>query len=174
MICQRKSWSETTSKRRKDKTAENKNMKKTFLSFWFEFNPEYRIIYPFNWFWNGFCTKNCWEEESIVKSDRLTSDDHHTGGEYLFVVRFGGHVAETDAGHTRHGEVECRDVHGLASRPVDQLRRIAVIRPNVGVGRLGDVGQFPQPTVLDAIVSVRTADRVPNAGQPMGHQHVKA
>lgn len=104
----------------------------------------------------------------------LTSDDHHAGGEYFLVVRFGGDVAETDAGHAGHGEVEGRDVHGLAGRPVDQLGRIALVGPDVGVRRLSHVGQLPEPAVLDAVVGVRAADRVPDAGQPVGHQHVEA
>ena len=104
----------------------------------------------------------------------LTSDDHHTGGEDFFVVGFCGDVAETDGRHASHCEIEGRDVHRLPGRPVDQLGRVAVVGPDVGVRRLGHVGQLPQPAVLDAVVGVRPADRVPDAGQPVGHQHVEA
>ena len=107
------------------------------------------------------------------KERKLTSDNHHASGEDLFVVRLGGDVAEADARHARHGEVEGRHVHGLAGRTVDQFRRVALIGPDVGVRRLGHIGQFPEPTVLDAVVGVGPADRVPNAGQPVGHQHVE-
>lgn len=104
----------------------------------------------------------------------LTSDDHHAGGEDLFVVGFGGHVAEPHAGHARHREVEGRHVHCLSGRSVDQLGGVGLIGPDVGIRRLGDIGQFPQPAVLDTVVGVRPADGVPDAGQPVGHQHVEA
>ena len=49
-----------------------------------------------------------------------------------------------------------------------------MIGPDVGIGTLRHVGQLPQPAVLDAVIGVRSTDRVPDAGQPMGHQHVEA
>ena len=114
------------------------------------------------------------KKKKLKKERQLTSDNHHAGGEDLLVVGFSGDVAEPDAGHARHGEVQRRHVHGLPGRSVHQFGRVAVIGPHVSVRTLRHVGQFPQPAVLDAVVGVRTSYRVPNAGQPMGHQHVEA
>ena len=110
----------------------------------------------------------------IVSRVRLASDNHNAGGEDLLIIRFGGHVAKSDAGHARHGEVERCDVHSLAGRTVDELGHVALIGPNISVRALRYVGQFPQPTVLDAVVGVGASDRVPDAGQPVRDQHVKA
>lgn len=44
----------------------------------------------------------------------LTRNDHHAYGEDLLIVGLRGNVSETDAGHTRHGEVQRSHVHGLS------------------------------------------------------------
>jgi hypothetical protein len=105
---------------------------------------------------------------------RLTRNDHHADREDPLVVGLGGHVAEPHRRHARHGEVERRHVHRLPGGAVDQLGRVGVVGPHVRVGTLGYVGQLPQPAVLDAVVGVRPAYGVPDAGQPVGHQHVEA
>ena len=84
----------------------------------------------------------------------LTCDDHHADGEDLLVVGLGGHVAEADAGHARHGEVERGDVHGLPGGPPRQRRRHRLVRPDVLVRRLGDVGQLPQPAAVHTYIRV--------------------
>lgn len=37
-----------------------------------------------------------------------------------------------------------------------------------------DISQLPQPTVPDSVLGVRAANVIPNAGQPMGDNHVEA
>lgn len=104
----------------------------------------------------------------------LTCNDHHANREDPLVIGFCGHVPEPHGSHARHREIKGGDVHRLPRRSVHQLRRIGVIGPHVRIRILGDVRQLPEPVVLDVVVGVRTPDGVPDAGQPVGHQHVEA
>lgn len=83
-----------------------------------------------------------------------TCDDHHAYGEDLLIVCLCCHVAEPHRRHAGHGKVEGGHVHGLLARPIDKLRGVRAVGEYVGVWRLGDVGELPQPRVLDPVVCV--------------------
>jgi len=100
---------------------------------------------------------------------KLTAENHHEDGEYLFGLREGGHVAEADAGHAGQREVEGSDVRHRAGRPAvpDRLARLVAHRvavANVAAERL-------QPAVEDAVLRLDVADREPDAGEPVRDQH---
>lgn len=113
-------------------------------------------------------------KDRLVEVFCFTCYDHHANSEDPLVVGFSGDVAEPHGGHAGHREVQRCNVHRLLGGPVYQFRCAGVVRPHVRVGTLGDVGQLPEPTVLDAVVGVRSSYRIPNASQPVSHQHVEA
>lgn len=83
-----------------------------------------------------------------------TCNNHHADSEDLLIVRLRRDVAKPDGGHARHGEVERCYVHSLLAGSVDELQRVGAVGDDVGVGGLRDIGQLPQPRVLDPVVRV--------------------
>lgn len=84
----------------------------------------------------------------------LTRDDHHAYRKDFLVVSLRCDVSESDASHTRHGEVQRGNVHGLPWWPVNQFGGICMVRHYVRVRILRDVGQFPQPRILVPVLGV--------------------
>lgn len=95
----------------------------------------------------------------------FTSDYHHADCEDLLVVSFGCDVAETHGGHAGHCEVKGGYVHGAPRRAGKQLRYSAGVCVYEAVWRLRDVGELPQPRVLDPRVGVVPPNRVPEGEQ---------
>jgi len=104
----------------------------------------------------------------------LTCDYHHADGEYLLIICFCGHISKANARHTCHGEVQCSDIHRFAGWSVDELRQVGVIGQGIRVRRLRHIGQFPQPRILEPIISIRASYRVPDARKPMRNKHIEA
>ena len=74
-----------------------------------------------------FCCGTCG-----LNGRRLTSNHHHADREHLFVVGLGCDIAEANAGHAGHREVERRDVHCRTLGPAIELDPGGdIVRPQV-------------------------------------------
>ena len=101
-------------------------------------------------------------------SQRLTAQNHHEDGKYLFRLGEGVHVAETNAGHAGQREVERGDVSHCvrwSSIPDYLPGRVAhdVVVANVAAQRL-------QPPVEDAVMCLDVANGKPDAGEPVSDE----
>lgn len=83
-----------------------------------------------------------------------TCNNHHANRKNPLVVSFCRHIPKTHRSHTRHRKIQRCHIHRLPRGAIYKLRCAGVVRPNVRIRILGDIGQLPKPIILNVVIGV--------------------